>query len=1659
MGRTAYEEALAKVEDGEDITNSFIPSYMRVADMHNTANNNEGFLESAVSTISNIPKFIGASIISGANQIYNIAPDVGNFFGGDFDRSETADVMAAIDSDFGAYYQENQESVDLVGFMASSLLPGIAGIKMLNAGQASLRATLEMNKFGATTSRALGLLVPDKGAAFKRAVTEVANNSAVASVTSRNALKAIGTGMGQGALEALAFETAVTATMFNSPILENQDFGDFVFNVAFGAAAFGVIGGAIDAAKVKSALAGAADTAAKEARPWVAIESVNTKSSTYEKLVFDIDQLHAMPPVPKVLDASRFDYLTKAAKDKTSVLDDRIRGHLNELSGGDYTVSENLFQRFKGADRETKLTSFLGATEATRMGVKSKVWAGKEKLIAKMKAGKQTEKEMEEFLDSTLEMSYIKMWGEGAGKVTTEKPVLTSLSDTLTSSKAKIKVTKSRVTAGKKNYYFNTSFNIGKHAGDKRKHRSLLLMDPLEANARYIWAGSSKLPKFAPTAKDPITIHVDDIPLAEKVFRDVAEEDLVHVKWVGLEEGETMGTSLQEFLGARKVDIVNRLLKVRGEGGLKPIGTGASKPPLIQEEIAAMVNVKNSLLSGEVLKDPTASYHLADILAYQHHAEEYTKQLVELGVRKKKHGVVDILRLPHNIKMVYDTKPFKGLDNHVVEGMVVIKEQQKLFQEGIDRAVAYPLGDDFNRLQAIDAGEAAATAVPSGAGSGFLGAASRNYGSLGAKVEDIGRVTASAINKAKEKAREALEPLVYKLGNNEEAYLEWSALNQKVRSIEGEYGLNELGDALEPVVLLRWKALAEEAAAQGKIPPKQPVLANPTMPPRIELKTQEVRSLARAHIEVNGMRAINSAGIRAAQGVDFNRSPDVFYAPPVSPKDFPHFAIVIDESITSGNQSKMLYATSGEELAAQMKKLESHPHLTLLTKGEAERHYKAIGQFSEDKAISSNYLDIEAHRKGVSAPFFVPTDPKKITSDLLSWHMQREAGSVREAILAKYEVPFEELRSLGRDFTDIELSRFDSMNTLEFAEDAVKNPFGDYIRTALALKKTEQYPFWSAANRVSDIAVSRVGRKVRSLFQASKSPEELTRINALLEKSGYKGAAYDNSMNIFANATEARGTLAATVQKANALMATVVLRWDTLNAVNNAVSANVLLGAETKAVIGAIGRGDTEAAGALAKLTRIGVPGTSETIMSPTKMIANAVKKYGTDSEAMKFYKDNGYLTGISDQYRQSLDNISFTGRESVKNWDNRLDTVHARLKKAGDLGEVITGNRLAEEFNRFVAADVMKQMTDVAVTRNLMTAKEQLAYINTFVNRTQGNYLASQRPGLFQGPIGQAIGLFQTYQFNLMQQLLRHVGEGHAKDAMTLLGLQGTIHGMNGLPGFNALNTHLIGTASGNTQHRDTYDAVYGIAGKEAGNWLMYGMASNTLGLIHPDLKVNLYTRGDINPRHVTIVPTDPSQVAIVQATGKVLKNLFETTKKLGAGGDISTTLLQGLEHNGLSRPLAGLAQTMQGLNNPLRASYSTSKRGNVIASNDLLSLANLGRVVGGKPLDEAIALDATYRYKSYALADAKKRQVLGQAIKTTMIAGQDPTQEQVDGFAEEYAALGGRQEEFNKWFTQLYKTANLSQANKLQQRLKSPFSQSMQKIMGGRELRDFSE
>lgn len=1650
--QTALAQALA--------TNSKLPSYITAGDTLNTVNSNKGFIESAVDAVNSTGKFAAVSLISGANQLYNIPLSLGNLGGGDYKLSSTRDAVDHVSKDLGVFYGEHQDSADLVGFIASSLIPGTAGVKIMQAGQTALRTSIAAGKYSPAMSRSLGLLAPNKQRMLADAVADVANNRSIASLTQAKNLKVIGAGITQNAYEALAFEAAITLTMKDSPILTNQTMGDFVSNVAWGAGVFGIVGGALDAVKLNYALKNAADDAAVAARPFQFENAVASKSNTYEQLATDYERLVTIPKVPEGLDQSRADFLNTTAEATKQRLHNRIRTGFNSLAADDLPVASTLFSALKATDRNTQLGGVIGLAEVTRLGQQGKLSSRYEALHAKAVDGKATAKELDEFMASRVTTKYLKTWGEDAGELVDRvagKPV--NIVDTLKAGES-IVVTGRGVKAGKQQYNFDLKANLVKADGQgkfkKTEHWDTLKASPLEQQARYMWA--SKLEKFKPTAAAPLTVHINDFALMEKVVRDVAQEDLQHVRFLGTKsKGAPAGleANLMDFLGQRKIDMAMDMLYA---GKLKT-----------QEEIAAVLNVRPSFLSGEQFASPVGQFSPDDIMALQSYSRDYTDKLIRQGDWEARKGVVDVWNVPSTLRLTYDaapegTTPLAGITNFVAENMVIIKAQQQLYQEGVDRGVAVALGNKvMDALPEITSGTIYSGAKPSGAGHGIVTAADGNYGSLSSLVNFVGSVTSRAINDAKEVTKSTLEPLLYKLGGDTKSAIEWSSLMQRVRSIEGDYALNEAGDALEPAVLTRWKQAVAEAEAAGKDIPKRPNLPNASMPLSIPLESEAVRKLAAAHIEVNSGRTGKLAGIRTAQGSEFNRSPDVFYPIPPDLRDYKYFALVTDESITSGNHTKMLYAASEEELGAMATKVSANPHLKVRFKKDAEDYFKAQGTWDYEKSLNDNYLNHIEKRTGASAPFLVATDPNKIVSDTLNWHLQRDTGLVREAIAAKYEVQFEELRRLGDEHTKTASSKFSRKTIETLADTAAKNPFGDYIKTALAVRKDATYPWWVNTNRMADEKVSAVLNRATELVTSSTGSKDLSEVNQLLQQAGYKGAHYDESMELFANHAPQSGALRAVVQKANSLLATVVLGWDTLNAVTNAVSANVLLGAETKAILRAIEKGDEKAAGALVSLAHIRVPGTDKTIFSAHKLIANSILKFGSRdakyAKDMEFYRANGFQTSLTDQYKDAVDSLTFNGKEGLGKYSQQVDSLHAKLRAAGDAGVKYTGNKLAEEFNRFVAADVMKQLTDVAVANGAMDAKTALTYMNTFVNRTQGNYLAAQRPMMFQGPIGQAIGLFQTYQFNLMQQLLRHVGEGHGKDAMTLLALQGTIHGMNGLPAFNAINTHLVGTASGNSEHRDFYTETYRAAGKEAGDWLVYGAASNVLGLLSPELKVNLYTRGDISPRHVTIIPNSPADVPIIAATGKFFGNLFSTADKLAKGGEISTTLLQGLEHNGISRPLAGLAIALKGSTNVEQASYSTTNAGNVIAANDMLSLTNLVRIVGGKPLAEAVAMDSLYRNILYTAKDSDKRTALGAAIKTTLISGDDPTQEQIEGFAESYAKAGGRQDKFVGWMSDLYKTANLSQANAIKNGLESPYSKSMQLIMGGEDLQDFSE
>jgi hypothetical protein len=743
----------------------------------------------------------------------------------------------------------------------------------------------------------------------------------------------------------------------------------------------------------------------------------------------------------------------------------------------------------------------------------------------------------------------------------------------------------------------------------------------------------------------------------------------------------------------------------------------------------------------------------------------------------------------------------------------------------------------------------------------------------------------------------------------------------------------------------------------------------------------------------------------------------------------------------------MIHAADEVTLQKMIDQIRTDPQLskyTVYTKNDTEAYFQAHKEYEFGQTLHENYIDSALKSKGVNSQFFPKTDPNVIVDNWLDHWRTQDSRLARQAMTAKLGNEFDQLHTLGQAFTNTSGSRYGV--TAKSVESSTQNPYLDYAKTALNISRLSEYPILTSLNRTLENAVSRVWTSVENAWQqANFTPKDLENVNASLEKAGistaYKGAAEV----LLANHTAPKPVLSNFIRSANSILANTFLKTDPLNALNNAIGANVLLSHETVNLIKGIKGRDANLAGELSKLLDINVPGVEDVIKSPSKLIASVMGDFVKgDTELAQFVKANGWVGRIGDMYHSMLEDLTLVGNETESVLGSKIQSAFQKAKQLTDKAAVYSGNQLAEEFNRFVAAGVAKKISDLGVKAGLLDEPTQLSYINTFVNRTQGNILASQRPLVFQGPIGQAIGLFQTYQFNTMQQLFRGIAEGGPKDAAMLLGMQGTMYGLNGLPAFQYINQHIIGTASGNTNHTDAYSTLYGSLGKTVGDWLMYGVPSNLL-------QTNIYSRGDINPRRITVIPTNPADIVAVSAFGAFAANIKNTISKMAGGGDVWQTILQGIEHNTLSRPLAGLAQTTQAMTSPGNKVFSTRNDGSISFVNDFFSLATLSRLAGGKPLDEALANDEISRSLAYKANDKENLKEVDGAFRTNVIGGQSPTQGVVENYMREFVNAGGRQEDFNKHMLNVMTKVDTPKANEIIRALKGPYGQRMQALMGG--------
>lgn len=1594
-----------------------LPSYLVAADTHNVAESGGSFSFTDPSTwyttTANAGKFIISSVVSGAAQLYNTGVATGNFFGGNFEEATTAGMLTALDSDLGRYYVQNQDSVDIGGFVAGSLVPGMGAVKALNGvrGLEVVQAAKAGN-FGTNMARATKLLAPETDNLILQAGKELANRQAAFRVFDSGVLKAFGAGVGGAALESLVAEAAVTATMYKSPVLDDMTVSDLGANILWGGVFGTVIGGALTGAKVYSGIKKIVKSADEELNPITQITAVNKGARDSDRVIlgaFDQERFASAEVSADTLTPST---ISEVRTSSISALKTQNRQHFQNMAGGDLHLSNTLADNFEGLPAQTQFLSLFGAKEVGRLGKRLKGEKDAEEVVKQealsFVAG------VENTATAPTRIGYVPLFGSNAGKMTFDEPVPLRLADS-------VKSDKELESAIKDFGYSHTS--------------PLNTKSAVAADAQYLWAARN-----VRYSKDMV-IAADNIPVIKELIPKLAAREAAGDK-------EPWSIVLKDKQGwTVKVNNLSDLIKFKmnlQEKVAKSLLSRRSKISI--PEVSAITDLSEDFLLPLKQK---SSYTAArtDYDARAGINEAYTKMLKQKGISVGD-GIMDVSTRPMWAKVAYDTESLELPSQFEYDAMSLYATKWQMYNHSVSRAISSIAGDSFpvERFVKVDDFDLGRV-TRFDASPGTFSATNAGYDSLGSKMQVLGIATRDFITVQKGITDAVLNSHMQNLLADSNVAYEFNVINKIISQAPEPYVLDVERGGLVPLNIAKYQKqleMAEEGAEELENL-REPELAE-GMKEFIPIKHEETIQAWNAHAQRGAKRYSQMNTLRAAQGLVDSRSildHNVLHPIRKNYRDYNHYAFVVDEKVTGTGHVSMIHAKDGQQLASLISKVPKG--FRVITDKESQDWHKAVGDYDYARTLHDDYIDSSLRRAGIDSDFVLETDPQRIVTQVLEHHYRADRVLGTEVVRASNEKAFTVLEDLAEKYDRINGSVLNKR--LRGQE---PNPYKDYIRTALNLSSISEDSLLSSFNTNADKVFGKFSSALSSAMGTVRNEKDLDSLNNIMEQYGVKGAYHDAAIAAYQDISPDRGALSRFVQRANSIVSSLALGTDPFHAAANAIGNNVLLGSELNNLVKAIKSGNSDVAGRLAILGEITIPGTGgKAILSPQKMIARAYKDwFSADSESLKkLYTDLGFNPSYRKQLLQINEDLIIDGSERAAVLDGKVSKA---LSKAGDFLSKPTA--WSEEFNRFVTVNVAKQITDLAEMSGAISRNESIAVINTFLNRVQGNLIASQRPLVMQGPVGMAIGLFQTYQFNLLQQMFRMVGEGAPKDALMMLGLQGSIFGMNGMPAFNFINTHLVGTASGNQEHRDLYDATYGIAGKQAGDWLMYGIASNLPKLAGAP-GTNIYTRGDMNPRQLTILPTDLDQIPFVRAGGAIYNSLAGAASQMGLGAPVGETVLQALEHNGLSRPLAGIAQVLQAAGNGGNV-YATDNKGVLRGSNDLLSITSLMRFAGARPMDESISNDYYYRLKVYEAKDHDRMDAVRSAVRKSVIQGNTLEEDEYGKFLEEYLKAGGNSRYFNKWVMKQYTEANLPATQKLAAQLSSPYAQKMQEFLRGRVI-----
>lgn len=283
------------------------------------------------------------------------------------------------------------------------------------------------------------------------------------------------------------------------------------------------------------------------------------------------------------------------------------------------------------------------------------------------------------------------------------------------------------------------------------------------------------------------------------------------------------------------------------------------------------------------------------------------------------------------------------------------------------------------------------------------------------------------------------------------------------------------------------------------------------------------------------------------------------------------------------------------------------------------------------------------------------------------------------------------------------------------------------------------------------------------------------------------------------------------------------------------------------------------------------------------------------------------------------------------------------------------------------------------------------MIFARDFMKQSIGNYSASQRPMLFQGSVGAAMGLFQTYMLTFAQNTYRHLELKDYKGLGKMMLTQAGVFGTGSLPGFQPISEAIAINFS--DENYDLTTGLYRALPDPVASLLIYGLPSN--------LGPALHTRGDVAPR----VPTGFDTMVAPSMVGQLLGSMVDVGKAMTAtDAGAGQAFFEALSTQSVSRPIARLSELATG-------HAITGAGQQVMGPEEVWSFTGImSRVFSTRPLREQKLREATHLNSMYGAIDRENRQAVIGKIRTA-IRNDTLTNEMLDDAAVQYLRTGSPQ------------------------------------------------